>query len=70
MNTQRYTTRQDAVEQVILPSLGEYADGHNIDAIFEACFAYDPCSGHIQDAGFVQIATEGEFWETVQRHAL
>ncbi len=57
-----YTTKQDAIEQAILPALGEYADDHNIDAIFDATFAYE-------GAGFVQTATVDEFWVAVEANA-
>ena len=63
MNT--YTTRQDAIAYAIEPALGEYADQHDLDAIFEATFAYDA------DAqAFVQTADDETFWAAVEANAL
>ena len=57
-----YTTKQDAIEQAILPALGEFAADHDVDAIFNATFAYE-------GAGFVQTATVDEFWAAVEASA-
>ena len=57
-----YTTKQDAIEQAILPALGEFAADHDVDAIFNATSAYE-------GAGFVQTATVDEFWAAVEANA-
>lgn len=43
-------------------ALGEFAADHDVDAIFNATFAYE-------GAGFVQTATVEEFWAAVEANA-
>lgn len=64
--SERYTTRQDAIEQAIVPALGDFGTDYDLDAIFDACFEYDPCEGHIQDAGYVQVVDDADFWQAVE----
>ena len=40
-------------------------DEFDIDQIVADCFAYDP-----EVRGLIQIADEGEFWESVEANAL
>jgi hypothetical protein len=69
----RYTTRQDAIEQAILPALGEHADDYDTDAIFDATFEHKvdrdgDGNEHLNTAGFEQIVTDEEFWRVVEQH--
>ena len=57
-----YTTKQDAIEQAILPALGEFAADHDVDAIFNATFAYG-------GPGLGQPAPDDEFWAADEAHA-
>lgn len=68
----RFTTARDAMTD-IAAAIGEgrdagIAEQYDVGAIFEAAFEYDPALGHIQDAGFVQVASEAQFWELVAAH--
>ena len=55
-----FATKTDAIEQSILPALGEYADDFDIDGIFDDCFTYE-------DGYFVP--REGvDFWEVAEKH--
>lgn len=70
----RYTTRQDAIEQDILPALGNYADSYNIDAIFDEAYDYlvdTDWRGNelLNTAGFEQTVSDDEFWAIAERHA-
>lgn len=64
MNTETFTTKTDALDRIILPALGEWAEDHDVDAIFDEAFEFDTAA-----QAFYQSATEEEFWEIVERHA-
>ena len=68
-----YTTKQDYIAQAIEPALGEYAAGHDIDAIADAMLiwhdeindkgqAIDNKSGYMEDE-------DRDFWAVVEAHA-
>lgn len=59
--TKFYITRQDAIEQEIIPALGEFADQYDIEAIADDALTY--VAGH----GF-DVAQDEEFWRIVERH--
>lgn len=60
-----YTTKTDAVEEVILPSLGDFVADFDIDGIFLEAFAYD--AGR---RGFVRTTDDDDaYWVIVERHA-
>lgn len=68
-----YTTKDDAIEQYVVPALGDYADDHDLDAIFDDCFEYNQAIDedgveHLNSSGFRLTADEAAFWESVQRH--
>lgn len=54
-----YSSKQDALERVILPSLGEYASEHDTDAIFNRAFKYVP------GFGFWQNVSRPVYWVIV-----
>src|ERR1044071_2487785 len=67
----RYTTKQDAIEQGILPSL----DGDNYDAQAIADEVYtwkvdrdEDGNELLNTAGFEQSVSTEEFWKIVERH--
>ena len=69
----RYATRQDAIEQVIIPALTGYDDEFYLDAIFDEAFRYKVDSdgrGHelASTAGFEQVVDDHGFWLIVERH--
>jgi hypothetical protein len=69
----RYTTREDAIEQAVLPALDEPAD-YNVEAIFVDAFEYrvdtnDKGQELLNTAGFEQTVSDDEFWTIVERHA-
>lgn len=58
MNT--YTTKAQAIEEVIIPALGDYAPDFNIDAIFDEGFTYNENIG-----GYYQSVSDEELNEIV-----
>lgn len=66
-----YTTKQDAIEQAIIPAIGEdHANEYDLDAIFDACFRWhdETDSGGNVDlnrCGFLLAADEHGFWGAV-----
>lgn len=68
----RYSSKSDAIEQDIIPALGDFDDEYDADAIFEAAFAYrvdedEHGNELLNSAGFVQVVGAAEFWEIVER---
>lgn len=60
MNT--YTTAQDVIEQVVIPSLGEYAADFDVEAIAADITEWID--------GKLTVTAEGDdFWTIAQRHA-
>lgn len=52
-----FTTKADAIEQSILPALGDYADDFDVDAIFDECFVYrDGCFVPRDGVDFWEVA--------------
>lgn len=71
-----YNTKSDALRNAILPALyasGETPDEYDLDVIFDACFAWhnhiDSGVTRLDKSGFVQTATEDEFWAAVAKAA-
>jgi hypothetical protein len=64
MNTTTFTTSRDALDS-IREALGEYADDHDLRAIFGETFEYD-----CKRQAFVQAVDVDEFWAIVSRHAI
>ena len=54
-----YVTRDDYMEQEIIPALGEFADDFDVDLIIDRTSDYKP--GH----GFFQTTSMEEFWSVV-----
>ena len=59
-----YSDKTDAVERHIRPSLGDYADEHDLDTIFTAAFRYSPGR-----QGFFVAVDDERYWEIVQAAA-
>lgn len=69
----RYTTRQDAIEQAIMPALAEGT--YDVQAICYEAFEYridtnDQGQDLLNSAGFEQVVHDDDFWELVERHCL
>lgn len=58
-----YGTSHDAIEQAIVPALGDHADDFDVEAIFAECFAYQADS-----QGFVQVVDTDTFWTVAFNH--
>lgn len=56
------TDRNDFIELEILPTLGEFADDFDVDAIVDEVSEFDPVDGYVMAVG------EDEYWEAVRRH--
>ena len=59
-NIEIFSHRNEAIDRAILPSLGEYANDYDLDAIFDAAFDWDEGG-----RGFIQVVTDAEFWTIV-----
>lgn len=69
----RYTTRQDAIDQAVIPALGSEADDYDVEAICDEAYAYRVDTNEagqelLNTAGFEQVVTDGEFWDIVAKH--
>jgi hypothetical protein len=64
METSTFTNARDALDS-IREALGEYAEDHNLRAIFEEAFEYDR-----ERQAFVQTAYFDAFWAIVERNAI
>jgi hypothetical protein len=60
--SQQFTTRQDAIQTLILDALGTEADAHDVESIADEVLG-DYSQGYAQQ---VDVDT---FWEIVSRHA-
>lgn len=54
-----YTTRNDYMEQEIIPALGEFADDFDVELIIDLTAGYTP------GKGFFQAVSTNEFWPIV-----
>lgn len=71
MQTTRFSTRTDAIDQAIIPALGDFAGEHDVDAIFDRAFEYrvdrtEDDAEWLPSAGFEQAVTDDEFWSIVE----
>lgn len=57
-----FTTITDVIEQIVLPSLGEYAADYDVEAIARDIYEW-------QDGQIVITAEGDDFWEIAERHA-
>ena len=69
----RYTTITDAIEQAIVPALGEHSDDYDIDAIASEAFEYKVDTDEqgnelLNTAGFEQIVDTDGFWAIAEKH--
>ena len=65
MNTKTFTTKTDAIGQLIIPALGEHATSHDLDGLADAVLDFDR-----DRQVFFQSVTTDEFWEAAHQHAL
>lgn len=69
----RYSSRRDAIEQDILPALGQDGDDYDAEAICDEAYAWrinTNARGEelLGTGGFEQVVTDDEFWEIAARH--
>jgi hypothetical protein len=70
----RYATIQDAVEQYVGPSLGDFAEDYDMDAIAREAFQCvvdtdENGAEHLTTAGFqLRVVTDDAYWDIVERH--
>lgn len=65
----RFYTKQDAVQQHIIPSLGNYANDHDVDVIFDQGFSYhtDIDSSGVQHGnGWWESVNVERYWKVVE----
>lgn len=71
-----FSTRQDAIEQYIVPALGDFGDDYDLDGIFDELFEYrtdrdEDGNWLLTTAGFRLIIDEDDdqaFGEICARH--
>jgi hypothetical protein len=69
----RYSTLQEVVNSVVVPSLGEFAGEHDVEAIARETHAHvidrnAAGADLLNSAGFEQIVTEDAYWASVERN--
>lgn len=70
----RFTTKQDVIDQAIIPALDNPAD-YDVAAIADEAFEYrvdrDQAGNELLNtAGFEQVVDSTIFWQIVAQHAL
>jgi len=60
---EKFSSRQDAIELLILPALGDFVEDFDVEAIADEVLDY-------RDGGFTSVVDDEEFWEIVQKHNL
>ena len=68
MATTTYATKQDFITFEIAHVLGEYADQHDLDAIFDETSEWTEFPGEAQRNGYV-VREDVDFWAIVAKHA-
>jgi hypothetical protein len=69
----RYTTRQDAIKQAIIPALGEFGHDYDIEGLAAEILVYkvdtdEHGNERLNTAGF-ELTVEGdEFWAAAKRY--
>lgn len=69
----RYTTLSDAIEQAVIPALGEYGNDYDLEAIAREAFEYKvdtDANGNelLNTAGFEQVVDETGFWAIAEKY--
>lgn len=69
----RYRTRAEAIDQELVPALAEHTDDVDVEAIFDATFAYkvdhDSEGNEVGGTqGYESATTEGELWTIAAEH--
>lgn len=58
-----YITKTEAIDQLIVPALGEHAPAHDLDGLAEDMLDFD-----MDRRMFFQSVTADEFWEVASQH--
>lgn len=69
----RFASKDDVIDQVIVPAIGGFRGSYDVDQIFSDCFTYradTDANGEeiLNTAGFEQTASDREFWDSVSRN--
>lgn len=69
----RYSTREEAIEQGVVPALGDDAGDYDVDAIWREAYEHrvdrdGDGNELLNTAGFEQVVSTEKFWEIVERH--
>lgn len=64
MNTATYATKTEAINQAILPALGNFAGIYDLDGLANATFTFEG------GKGFTQTVTGEDFWQIAPDHEL
>ena len=59
-----YSTKQDYISRVVVPALGEFADGFDADAIADDMLVWHN-GADLNENGFVEDEAK-DFWEVVE----
>ncbi len=70
----RYTTITDAIEQAVIPALGEFGADYDAEAIAREAFSYRVDTDErgnelLNTAGFEQVVDDAGFWVIAEKHA-
>ena len=74
--SQTFITRTEAIEQLIIPALGDYGNDYDIEAIADEVLAYNEAYGEeanvyrLNDQGFYLCVDIDEFWKVVEKYDL
>lgn len=74
--TTLHTTIQDAIDQEVLPALGQYAADYDVEAIADEVFrfddGYDQTTGvhNLDRQGFYQAVGDDAFWQIAENHQI
>lgn len=61
-----YTTRQDYIDQVITPALGDEINDFDVDGIADDMLVYTDGNGNANRAGLIE--NDNDFWEVAAEH--
>lgn len=58
-----FTTKTEAIDQYIIPALGDFADDYDTDGIFSEAFEYSE-----DERGFVLSIDEDDFYDVAAKY--